>query len=104
MTSPYLNRPARSLSEALRARGLTPADIGITKEPHRQKSEAIQANETSFMGHSYIRALLVGICLISAIWAAVSFADRQNSGKTALELEAEAERLENGVTPAAGQR
>ncbi len=39
--------------------------------------------------------------MISAIWAAVSFADRQNSGKTVLELEAEAERLENSVMPAA---
>ncbi|MBT6210170.1 MAG: hypothetical protein HOI35_09150 [Woeseia sp.] len=103
MTSPYLNRPARSLSEALRARGLTPADIGIAKEPHRQESKVFRANESSFTGHSYARALLVGICLISAIWMAVSFADQEDSGKTAFELEAEAERLENSVMPAAGQ-
>jgi hypothetical protein len=103
MTSPYLNRPARSLSEALRARADSSRYRHIAKEPHRQKSEAIQVNETSFMGHSYIRALLVGIFLISVISMAVMFIDRESLGKTALGMEAKAEHMENSITPVAPQ-
>ena len=101
MTSPYLTKPVCSLLEALRARGLTPADIGIPKGPHQQKSEVIQANEGSFTGHSYARALLVRFSLISAIWMAASFAYQEDPGKTAFELEAKAERFENSVMPTA---
>ncbi len=104
MTSPYLNRPARSLPEVLRARGLTPADIGVTIEAHRENGSAIAKCETGLAGHPYGRALLLGICMISVIWIALSFTDRQNSGMTAVEMEAAAEHLEENFTPAAGQR
>tara|TARA_E500000331_G_scaffold148986_1_gene144996 strand:- start:1178 stop:1420 length:243 start_codon:yes stop_codon:yes gene_type:complete len=60
-------------------------------------------DETSFMDHSYIRALLVGIFLISVISMAVMFTDRESLGKTALKIEAKAERMENSITLVAPQ-
>jgi hypothetical protein len=105
VTSPYLNRPTRSLREVLRTRGLTPADIGVTKEPHREKCSATTNTETGLAGRHYGRVLLIGMCMIPIIWIALAFADadRQDSGMTAVEMETEAQRLEENIMPAAGQ-
>lgn len=104
MTSPYLNRPSRSLPEALRERGLTPDDIGANIDTPQEECSVTAKSETGLANRPYGRAVLIGICVISVIWIALIFVDGQSSGMTPVDMEAEAERLENNIMPAAGRQ
>jgi len=102
MTSPYLNRPIRPLSEVLQNRGLTHEDLDEAHSEYELEGDNRAIADSPLRRFSRLMVftvLFLVLCVgggLAFIFVALNDVDRQQH------LEAEAERLNFTIVPAAG--
>lgn len=102
MTSPYLNRPIRPLGEVLQNRGLTHEDLDEAHSEYKLEGDnrtKVDLPPCRFPRLKVVSVLFLVLCVggvLAFIFVALNDLERQEH------LEAEAERFNSTIVPAAG--
>lgn len=102
MTSPYLNKPKRSLGDALRDRGLTSRDVGLSSDSDTHDSKPEAGTHPQTIRRRSIHVFWMSVTFAVLAWLAIELGRPPNEQQTPNLLEVEAERLESSFAPAAG--